>query len=493
MVDFAKQSLTPFLGLSQRKKRQWWRRRFMPFPFRKVHMIGIGGAGMSAIAQALLAEGIIVTGSDLETSSYTERVQQAGGVVFFGHHPNNLSDAEAVIVSSAIPEDNPELVEAKRRGLTTLHRADALALLMEGKCSVAVAGTHGKSTTTAMIGHILSQLGYDPTVLVGAEVINFGSNCRVGTSEWFVTEADESDGSFLKFSPTHIVVTNIELDHPDHYPDEEAFFNAFVQFADRLSEDGLLVVNADCPRASKLPFKLSQPVWWMSFGIHNEADYEAHGIKRLPDGSWLFQVQRRPKFLGEVRLKVPGEHNVANAMAAIVFCYEVLGVPFSFLAEALSTFMGVKRRFEIVGRVEDITIVDDYAHHPTEIQALLKTARSVFEGRIWVIFQPHRYTRTEKLWREFGSAFKEAEGIWVTEIFAASEQPIEGVSGELIAKAVSECEPNKLVCFESNWDAIVDKLIALVQPSDAVLVVGAGDIYKIAAKLLMALSNAAGR
>jgi UDP-N-acetylmuramate--alanine ligase len=199
----------------------------MPFPFRKVHMIGIGGAGMSAIAQALLAEGVMVTGSDLEPSSYTQRVQQAGGVVFFGHHPSNLSDAEAVIVSSAIPADNPELVEAKRRELTILHRADALALLMEGKCSVAVAGTHGKSTTTAMIGHILSQLGYDPTVLVGAEVINFGSNCRVGASEWFVTEADESDGSFLKFSPTHIVITNIELDHPDHYPDEEVFLQRF--------------------------------------------------------------------------------------------------------------------------------------------------------------------------------------------------------------------------------------------------------------------------
>jgi len=465
----------------------------MPFPFRKVHMIGIGGAGMSAIAQALLAEGVMVTGSDLEPSSYTQRVQQAGGVVFFGHHPSNLSDAEAVIVSSAIPADNPELVEAKRRELTILHRADALALLMEGKCSVAVAGTHGKSTTTAMIGHILSQLGYDPTVLVGAEVINFGSNCRVGASEWFVTEADESDGSFLKFSPTHIVITNIELDHPDHYPDEEAFFNAFVQFAERLSEDGLLVVNADCPRASKLPFKLSHPVWWMSFGIHNEADYEAHGIKRHPDGSWSFQVQRRPKSLGEVRLKVPGEHNVANAMAAIVFCYEVLGVPFSFLAEALSTFKGVKRRFEIVGQIGGVTVVDDYAHHPTEIQALLRTARKVFEGRIWVIFQPHRYTRTAKLRREFGSAFKEAEGIWVTEIFAASEQPMEGVSGELIAKAISECEPNKLVRFESNWDAIVDELLTLVKPNDAVLVVGAGDIYKIAAKLLTALSNAAGK
>jgi UDP-N-acetylmuramate--alanine ligase len=192
-------------------------------------------------------------------------------------------------------------------------------------------------------------------------------------------------------------------------------------------------------------------------------------------------------------LKVPGEHNVANAMAAIVFCYEVLGVPFSFLAEALSTFRGVKRRFEIVGQIGGITVVDDYAHHPTEIQALLRTARKVFEGRIWVIFQPHRYTRTAKLWREFGSAFKEAEGIWVTEIFAASEQPMEGVSGELIAKAISECEPNKLVRFESHWDAIVDKLLALVQPKDAVLVVGAGDIYKIAAKLLTALSNAAGR
>lgn len=465
----------------------------MAFPFRKVHMIGVGGAGMSAIALALLAEGVTVTGSDLESSSYTERVSQAGGKVFIGHNPFNIADdVEAVIVSSAIPEDNPELLEAKRRGLTILHRSDALALLMEGKCSIAVAGTHGKSTTTAMIGHILTQLGYDPTVLVGAEVINFGSNCRVGASEWFVTEADESDGSFLKFSPSHIVITNIELDHPDYYADEGEVVNAFVQFAGRLGEDGLLVVNADCPRAAKLPFRLSQPVWWMSFGIQNEADYQAHDIKRLPDGSWVFQVQRRPKLLGEVRLKVPGEHNVANALASLVLCYEVLGVPFHFLTEALSTFRGVKRRFEIVGRVGGITVVDDYAHHPTEVKSLLKTARSVFDGRIWVVFQPHRYSRTAKLWREFGSAFKEADGVWVTEIFAASEQPIEGVSGALIAKAIEESEPGKTVKFERDWDAIVSELQRLVRPEDAVLVVGAGNIYKIAAKLLTALSNAAG-
>lgn len=463
----------------------------MSFPFRKAHMIGIGGAGMSAIALALLAEGVTVTGSDLEASTYAERVIQAGGSVFIGHDPKNIGDAEVVIVSSAIPNDNPELIEAKRRGLKILHRADALSLLMEGKCSVAVAGTHGKSTTTAMIGHIMTQLGYDPTVLIGAEAINFGSNCKIGRSEWFVTEADESDGSFLKLSPTHIVITNIELDHPDNYADEDAVFRSFAQFAERMSEDGLLVVNADCPKASKLPFQLSHPVWWMSFGIRNEADYTVCGIKMLPDGSSLFQVQRRPKYLGEVRLKVPGEHNIANAMAALVFCYEVLGMPFSFLAEAMSTFRGVKRRFEIVGQINGVTVVDDYAHHPTEVQALLKTAKSIFEGRIWVVFQPHRYSRTAKLWREFGNAFHEADGVWVTEIFAASEQPIEGVSGELIANAVSEQEPNKLVKFENEWDKITADLTSLAQPNDAILVVGAGDIYKIAAKLLTALSNAA--
>ncbi|MGQ9463570.1 MAG: UDP-N-acetylmuramate--L-alanine ligase [Candidatus Fervidibacter sp.] len=463
----------------------------MSFPFRKAHMIGIGGAGMSAIALALLAEGVTVTGSDLEASTYAERVSQAGGSVFIGHDPKSIGDAEVVIISSAIPNDNPELVEAKRRGLKILHRADALSLLMEGKCSVAVAGTHGKSTTTAMIGHIMTQLGYDPTVLIGAEAINFGSNCKVGGSEWFITEADESDGSFLKLSPTHIIITNIELDHPDNYADEDTVFRSFVQFAERMGEDGLLVVNADCPKASKLPFQLSHPVWWMSFGIRNEADYTVHGIKRLPDGSWLFQVQRRPKYLGEVRLKVPGEHNIANAMAALVFCYEVLGMPFSFLAEALSTFRGVKRRFEIVGQVNGVTVVNDYAHHPTEVQALLKTAKSVFGGRIWVVFQPHRYSRTAKLWRDFGNAFHEADGVWITEIFAASEQPIEGVSGELIAKVVYEQERNKLVKFENEWDKITADLTSLAQPNDAILVVGAGDIYKIAAKLLTALSNVA--
>lgn len=465
----------------------------MLLPFRKVHMIGIGGAGMSAIALALLAEGVSVSGSDLELSSYAERVLQASGTVFIGHDPANIGDAEAVVVSSAIPIDNPELLEAQRRGLPILHRVDALAMLMEGKCSIAVAGTHGKSTTTAMIGHILAQLGYDPTVLVGAEAINFGSNCRIGLSDWFVTEADESDGSFLKLSPNHIVITNIELDHPDYYADEKEVEKAFVQFAERLNEDGLLVVNADCPKASKLPFQLSRPVWWMSFGLRNEADYEVKGIRQLPDGSWAFQVQRRPKWMGEVRLKVPGEHNIANAMAALVLCHEILGLPFSLISEAISTFRGVKRRFEIVGKVGGITIVDDYAHHPTELKSLIKTARSVFSGRIWVIFQPHRFTRTAKLWHEFGSAFTNADGVWVTEIFAASEKPIEGVSGNLIAKAISECEPKKLVRFEKDWDAIVAEIQSIVAQEDALLIVGAGDIYKIASKLLKALSNAAGK
>jgi len=455
-------------------------------------MIGVGGAGMSAIALALLAEGVSVTGSDLELSTYAEKVRQAGGQVFVGHDSANIADAEAVIVSSAIPKDNPELLEAQKRGLPILHRADALALLMEGKCSIAVAGTHGKSTTTAMIGHILAQLGYEPTVLVGAEVVNFGSNCKVGSGEWFVTEADESDGSFLKLSPTHIVITNIELDHPDHYAGEGEVVNAFVQFVERLSEEGLLVVNSDCPRASRLPFQLNRPVWWMSFGLQKEADYQAKGIRKLPDGSWVFQVQRRPKILGEVRLRVPGEHNVANAMAALVLCYEVLSLPFPLISEAISTFKGVRRRFEVIGQVSGVTIVDDYAHHPTELAALLKTARSVFEGRIWVIFQPHRFSRTKKLWREFGSAFSDADGVWVTEIFAASEEPIEGVSGSLIAKAVTESEPGKLVRFESDWDKIVSEIQSVVAPKDALLVVGAGNIYKIAAKLLSALSNASG-
>ncbi len=466
----------------------------MPFPYRRVHMVGIGGAGMSAIALALLADGVIVSGSDLEPSSYTDRLQRAGATVFFGHDEKFVHDAEALIVSTAIPPDNPERQEAERRGIPVLHRAEALGLLMQGKQSIAVAGTHGKSTTTAMIGHILSQLGYDPTVLVGAEVINFGSNCRIGHSDWLVTEADESDKSFLLLSPTHIVVTNIELDHPDCYANEEEVVAAFCAFLERMNEDGLLVVNADCPRASRLPFQLSRPVWWMSFGVHNEADYTARGVHSLPDGSWVFQVQRRPKVLGEVRLKVPGEHNVTNAMAALTVCHELLGVPFSFLSEALATFRGVKRRFEVVGEVNGVAVVLDYAHHPTEIRALLRTARQVFpEGRLWVVFQPHRYTRTQQLWRAFGSAFEGADGVWLTEIFAASEPPIEGVSSQLIAQAIREHEPQKFVEVEADWEAILSEVGQRAQPKDAVLIVGAGDIYKLAAKLLMALSNATGQ
>ncbi len=460
----------------------------MAFPYRKVHMVGIGGAGMSAIALALMAEGVVVTGSDAEASPYTERLQQAGATVYIGHDARYLSDAEAVIVSTAIPPTNPEVQEAQRRGLPLLHRSEGLALLMEGKCSIAVAGTHGKSTTTAMIGHILTQLGYDPTVLVGAEVVNFGSNCRVGRSKWLVTEADESDKSFLRLSPSHIVVTNIELDHPDCYHDTDELVTAFQEFLERMGEEGLLIVNADCPNASRLPFRLNKPFWWMSFGVRSEADYEAHGVRQLPDGSCFFQVKRRPRLLGEVRLKMPGTHNVANAMAALAVCHELLDVPFPFLSEALASFRGVKRRFEIVGKVNGITVVSDYAHHPTEVRHLLETARSVFpDGRIWAIFQPHRYSRTQRLWQAFGDAFAQADGVWVTSIFAASEPPIEGVSGALIAQAIRQREPSKLVRYEENWDAIVGEIVALAKPADALLIIGAGDIYKLATKLLTAL------
>lgn len=462
------------------------------FPYRRVHMIGIGGAGMSAIAEVLLAEGVKVTGSDVETSSYTERLRCKGATIFIGHNATQLGDADAVIVSSAIPPDNPELVAARRRGLPVLHRADALAFLLRGKTSIAVAGTHGKSTTTAMIGHILTQLGYDPTVLVGAEVVDFGSNCRVGQSEWIVVEADESDGSFLKLSPNHIVITNIEWDHPDHYADEEAVVTAFIAFAERLAGDGLLVVNADCPQARQLPFRLSRTLWWMSFGVHTEADYFAHSL-RWTKGVWHFVVRRRPRELGEVWLRLPGEHNVANALAAICVCLELTGAPFFAVAEALASFQGVRRRFEVIGQVGGITVVSDYAHHPTEIAALLKAARQSFEGRLWVVFQPHRYSRTQRLWRVFGTAFQQADGVWVTDIYAASEPPILGVTGALIADAIKANEPHKLVKFSAHWDEIVDEVCRVAQPGDAILLVGAGDLYKSALKFVSALSNAAGR
>jgi UDP-N-acetylmuramate--alanine ligase len=463
----------------------------MGFPYRKVHMVGIGGAGMSAIAEALLAEGVTVTGSDLEASSYTERLRQKGATVFIGHEATHLGETQALIVSSAISLDNPEVAEARRRNLPILHRADALALLLEGKTSIAVAGTHGKSTTTAMIGHILAQLGYDPTVLVGAEVLDFGGNCRVGRSEWMVVEADESDGSFLKLSPTHIVVTNIELDHPDHYADDEAVMAAFTAFAERLGKDGLLVVNADCPRASRLPFRLSRPVWWMSFGIQKEADYCAHSLRQR-GSQWQFAVRRRAKELGEVSLKVFGEHNVANALGAICACLELTGAPFFAIAEALAQFQGLRRRFEIVGEVRGITVVSDYAHHPTEVRALLRTARQVFKGRLWVVFQPHRYSRTQRFWQDFGEAFEEADGVWVTEIYAAAELPIPGVTGSLIAEAIKARHPQKPVKFSADWDEILSEVSQVARQDDAVLLVGAGDLYKTAPKLLTALSNAAG-
>lgn len=464
----------------------------MSFPYRRVHLVGVGGIGMSALAETLVAAGVQVSGCDREESERTRRLREKGVTVFIGHNPAHLQRIEALIVTSAISKGNMELRSAKEQRIPVLHRSEGLALLMEGKRSIAISGTHGKSTVTALVGHLLAYAGKDPTVLVGAEVMDFGGNCRIGRGYHIVVEADESDGSFLNLTPDAIALTNIELDHPDHYPNEESLLTTFADFVHRVSHpDGGFIFNADCPKTRRLIPKIQKDLRKlriMGFGFCPEADFMGHRLHRLPEGLWAMEVFWSGERLGEIRWRLPGEHNALNVLAAIALCLGWVGIPFEICSEALATFQGVKRRFEVKGVINGVTLIDDYAHHPTEVRTLLRAARQAFpDARLWVIFQPHRYTRTRHFWKDFGSAFKEADGVWVTEIFAAWEEPIPGVSGELVAEAIQKTFPQKPVRFVPEKLSVVGEVAKKVRRGDVVLIVGAGDIYRIIPELEEAL------
>jgi len=445
-----------------------------------VHFTGIGGIGMSAIAEVLLNLGYEVSGSDLRLSPITAKLAGMGARVYEGHATGNVSGARALVVSSAVDEQNPEVQEARRLQIPVIPRGELLAELMRLKYGIAVAGSHGKTTTTSMTATILNTAGLDPTVMVGGRVAAMGgSNARVGKSEFLVVESDESDGSFLKLAPIIAVVTNIDREHLDHYPDLDAIRAAFIEFVNKVPFYGAAVVCLDDANVQGILPQVKRRT--ITYGTTSQADVEATEISCGQFAS-SFRLRHRANDLGRFELRVPGRHNVLNAMAAAAVATELEVKP-DVIRQGLAAFSGVDRRFQVRGRRAGITVVDDYGHHPTEIRATLDGARLCGFRRVHVLFQPHRYTRTLHLMDEFASAFNQADTLFVADIYAASEKPIEGVTAEALVERIRQFGHRHAI-YVGTLDSGVAALVETAREGDLVLTLGAGNIWQAGDKLL---------
>ena len=440
-----------------------------------IHVIGIGGTGLSAIAKVLHERGETVTGSDQASSPYALALQALGVPVTYGHAAANVGAARLVLISSAVAADNPEVVAARQAGIPILRREQYFGELTAGYRTVAVAGTHGKSTTTAMIAWILEQAGRDPTFIIGGVAADLGTNAHAGKGIEFVVEADEYDRAFLGLHPSVAVVTNIEHDHPDCYPTAADFRAAFETFGTQVQD--LLIVCADDPAAAALA---PAGVRRMSYAVHATADWRADDLRASADGGTTFTAWRHDLRLGTVSLTLPGEHNVSNALAALA-ATEQLGIPFATSSAALGAFHGVGRRFEVLGQAGGVMVIDDYAHHPSEIRATLQAARQRYpQADVWAVFQPHTFSRTRVLMDRFASAFGEADHVLVTEIFAAREQPDGVTSGRRLVEVMTHPDTR----FVPSLDEALAVLEAGVRPGSVVVTLSAGDANRVGKNLL---------
>jgi len=447
-----------------------------------VHFIGIGGAGMSGIAKVLLDLGYKISGSDLNVTETTKRLGKNGATVFTGHKASNVQKGiDVVVVSSAIPEDNDEVKKAQEFNIPVIQRAEMLAKLMENQKAICVAGAHGKTTTTSMIALVLEKNNLDPTVVVGGELNDIGGNAKLGRGEYLVAEADESDGSFLKLLPWATVVTNIEDDHLDHYGTLENIVEAFRQFINLGSPQGFSILCIDNTFVKKLADQI--PGKLITYGIQENAQYTAKDI--VYEGLLTkAKIYFNDNLLGTLELNVPGKHNISNALAAISIGHQ-LGIDFQDIKEALKGFKGVQRRFQLIGKVNNVQVVDDYAHHPTEIKATLEAARNSHSGRLIAVFQPHRYTRTKFLAKEFAASFKAADKVILAEIYSAGEKPIPGVSTENILDNM----PDDTDVVYVKGQSIGDYLASIVEAGDLVLTLGAGNIWQAGVELVDILAK----
>ena len=453
---------------------------------RRVHFVGIGGSGMSGIAEVLLNLGYRVSGSDLVESDTTLRLQRLGAEVVMGHRSENLRDADVVVISSAVRKDNPEVIAAHERIIPVIPRAEMLAELMRMKYGVAIAGTHGKTTTTSMIATVLAHGGLDPTAVIGGKLNSFGSNAKLGQGELLVAEADESDGSFLKLSPTIAVVTNIDPEHLDHYRNLEEIQKAFLEFINKVPFYGLAILCLDQENVQALIPQVQKR--YVTYGLSSQANFRAadisyHGL------TTSFRVFANERELGQISIQMPGLHSVYNALAAIATASE-LDVNFEVVRQALGSFSGVQRRFQIKGEWDGVMVVDDYGHHPTEIKATLSAAKNGWGRRTVVVFQPHRYSRTRDLFKEFLTAFNQADVLFLTGIYPAGEDPIPGVDVQGLYEGIKG-HGHKDVTLALDKSAILDRLLPRLKPGDMVFTLGAGDVWKTGEALIKKLKTEA--
>jgi len=450
-----------------------------------VHFIGIGGISMSAIAEVLINLGYTVSGSDMKASKITDKLIRKGALIKIGHHADHLPECDLVVYTAAIQQSNPELVKAKDLGIPVIDRAEMLGLLMKKfNNSVAVSGTHGKTTTTSMISLILEYSHYNPTIMVGGELDEIGGNVKIGGQDYFVTEACEYVESFLKFFPTVGVILNIDADHLDFFKDMNHIIQSFTKFAQLLPKNGSLIANNDDENVKKIFPKVQCNI--ITYGKNVDSDYQAHNITYNEQGFPSFDATYNSQHLGRFQLSIPGNHNIYNSLAAIACC-NLVGVPVEKILLNLSRFKGTHRRFDILGKVNQITIVDDYAHHPTEVKATLEAAARYPHNRLWCIFQPHTYTRTKALLQDFASSFNHADSVIVTDIYAAREKNTGEIHSKDLALAISH--HHKDAHYMDSFENTAEYIRNHIQPGDLVLTMGAGDIYKVGEMLLNTLKE----
>ncbi len=452
---------------------------------RRIHFVGIGGIGMSGIAEVLLNQGFTVSGSDLKATPVTDRLVRFGARFSEGHAAGHVHDVQVVVVSSAVAADNPEIVEAKRLGVPVIPRAEMLAELMRLKYCVTVAGSHGKTTTTSMIAVMLSEAGLDPTAVIGGRLDVFGASARLGKGELMVVEADESDRSFLYLLPTLAVVTNMDREHLDHYRDLEEITSAFLFFMNKVPFYGAVLACLDPPWGESLRKLIPQiRRRLVTYGLEAGADIEAASVELHGRGS-AFEVRLKGRLLGRFTLNVPGRHNVQNALAAVAVGIELDLTP-EQIREGLQHFRGADRRFQVKAEVNGVTIIDDYGHHPTEIRATLEAARLGGARRLWAVFQPHRYSRTQALLDEFARCFDGVDRVYVLDIYPASEPPIPGVTSARLVDRMRELGFDR-ARYAPSQAAVIEEIVREAQPGDLVMTIGAGNVWKIGETLAEAL------
>ncbi|HIN61525.1 MAG TPA: UDP-N-acetylmuramate--L-alanine ligase [Candidatus Marinimicrobia bacterium] len=442
---------------------------------KKVHFVGIGGIGMSGIAELLINLGFEVTGSDMKTTDITKNLQKHGAVIHEGHKPGNVNDSDVLVYSSAVQADNPELKRAKKKLIPIIRRAEMLGELLKLKqTSVAISGTHGKTTTTSMMGSVLTEAGMDPTLVVGGVVKSLDVNALLGQGDVIVVEADEFDKSFLQLTPTYAIITNIDSDHMDCYDSEQDLLNAFAQYANATPFYGAVVACVDEPMVKRILPDISRPV--ITYGFSGDAEFQADS-RVYREVRSTFVAKHREEELGEVELIVPGAHNIKNALAVIALGME-MEINFDTISNGLKQFSGVKRRFEIKGVFDDVMIVDDYAHHPTEVSATLRAIKNGWDRRLVTVFQPHLYSRTQNFYEDFARSFLISDVLIVTDVYPAREEPLAGVTGELITN-MAKSMGHENVYWVEDKKRLIAAMKALVEPGDLVITMGAGDIWRI--------------